>query len=636
MLEKVREVLKPLMPTDEAKPDKPKGDDLSNRFAGLAVYEPSQEFLDAPPIERPVTAQDDNVVYEAETDTTPEYAFFALTAVINDMNRVRSRIQWIWSNYSSGIFDLAAAAIATNTAIDLVRNMMEDIMPLIDNHGGIRLMLMQFHIGQCLEKGWDSDELLVESQDKFNYETYDDGTYFTTYRLIEGFLAVLDPNRLQLPLYKEGMFGSYDPESDRSLKSGQEKFHDDRALLMPFFTELATAIRGGETWPVKDEFLRGMEELERTRRIPFYLVFAAQVFLDITYELGDYIESPFETLVTHSTAMDNDIKAHFEFHTKLKIKHWPASNNTVIKELHKAINWVGKDPLLKIQAKLYGRLGAEMPAKESHRIFRMSPVICGLYLYHFRSRYRAIGLAVANAWGSIQYCEHLHNALFQEGQLHARWQDMDIITTNLGEDSFFVGGEVPKTPQDYLKKFCLQMGTTAAAMAKGRRNNASLESKAGPRGLKDASPVLTKFQARYVESSGQVDFTPEYVSQIIDLSLFEQEGSESDGTLILGQIEDPEKLKEKKKPQLLNHQRRAATSNGNLPIQELPKHLVFALNAETLEYSFPYLHMHRVSTYIKEAFSFSLTNICPGFLLRSFLPNFNNSWLQFLKTYMNF
>ncbi|KAI1754847.1 hypothetical protein F4782DRAFT_463396 [Xylaria castorea] len=592
VLNKVREVLTPFMPAPVASKNASTDEKLSNRFAGLAVYEPSQEFLDAPVLERPAKTGDDNAVYEVETETTFEHAIFALTNVINDMNCVRAHIQWIWSNYKIGAFDLAAAAIATNTAIDLVRNMMEDIMPLLNSHGGLSVMLRTFHTLQCLMKGWTIENIFVESQDNLNYDTYDVGygTYLTTYRLLEAFVDVLQPG--QLPLYKEGMFGFYDPASDRSKKTGWQKFGDDKVLLMSFFTEQMTTIIGVKGWPVQDEFLRGVEELSKTKEVPFYAVFAAQIFLDITYELGEDIQRPFTTMVSHTTLMDNDIKLHFEFHANLKINTWPATNDTLIRELQQGIQSIGKDPLRPFQARMYRQNGIEFPNIESHRLFRMSPVISGLFLYRFRSQYRSTGLAIADVWGSIQYCQHLYNALRHEELLNSRWTDMDVLLANLGEDSFYVGGEMPKTPQEYFNKFCLQMGTSAAAMTKKRRKNTPIQSQAGPRGLKETSPVLSMFKARYVDNTGQVDLTAGYVSQIIELSLFELEDTE-DGTLAIGQIEDPEKLKEKKKLQhLSNEGRRKAAKSGNMPLEHLIKPLVYALHAETLEYAFPYMNMH--------------------------------------------
>ncbi|KAG6011990.1 hypothetical protein E4U43_007999 [Claviceps pusilla] len=607
VLEKVRQILNPLMPTENTDENTSETTELANRFASLVVFEPSSEFLKAPDVKRPSKTQNDPNRYESEPLDSLEDAFFALTALVNDMNQVRSRVQWIWSNYKIGIFDLAAAAIATNTAIDLVRNMMEDVIPLLNTHGGLGHMLERFHVMQCMRKGWGIDDIthliLDDFNDNFNYKTYDvsEDTYLAAYRMLVSFVDVLQPNRL--PLYKEGMFGYFDPRSDRAGKTGRQKFEDDRALLMPFFTELITVIIGFDDWLVKDEFIRGMEELHKTRQVPFYAVFAAQLFLDITYELGPAVERPFDTMRDHLSFMDNDIKEHFQFHAKLKIDNWPASNDAVLRELQRHIHWIESDPVRAVQTRNLRRLGANIPDIKSHRLFRMSPVISGLMLYHFRARYHDAGIALANAWGSIQYCQHLYNALQPQQPIGINWPDMDVVYTNLGADNFFVGGERPKTLLDSFLKFSLQMGTSAAAMSARRRKKTSLFSKAGPRGFKDGvSPVQAMFAPRYVQRNGQFGLTPEHVNRIVELSLFEQEGSDEDGTLILGQIEDPEKLKEKKKKWQQQNSQQQSSRKGSgktkhdgprLRVEQLIEQLVLSLNAEMLEFSFPYMHMHR-------------------------------------------
>lgn len=264
----------------------------------------------------------------------------------------------------------------------------------------------------------------------------------------------------------------------------------------------------------------------------------------------------------------------------------------------------------------------------------MSPVISGLMLYHFRYRYHEVSLAVANAWGSIQYCEHLYNALHREKLSEARWPDMDVVYANLGEDSFFVGGEAPKMPDDYFKKFCLQMGTSAATMAKNRRKNIPLASKAGPRGLKEASPVLSMFKARYMDNSDRVDLTPEHVDQIIELSRFEKEGDEENGTLTLGQIEDPEKLRKVKNLQRENHRspHKKAIDGGRMSPEQLIKPLIYALQAETLEFSFPYLNMHRwcwrVLSFVKDSSDSLLRQLyTPAYLERESELPFVVGWI---------
>lgn len=64
--------------------------------------------------------------------------------------------------------------------------------------------------------------------------------------------------------------------------------------------------------------------------------------------------------------------------------------------------------------------------------------------------------------------------------------------------------------------------------------------------------------------------------------------------MVLSQIDDAEKLRKIKN--LREHRRRPhkkAIDGGHMSAEQLIKPLIYALQAETLEFSFPYLNMHR-------------------------------------------
>lgn len=231
-------------------------------------------------------------------------------------------------------------------------------------------------------------------------------------------------------------------------------------------------------------------------------------------------------------------------------------------------------------------------------------------LYHFRAATYDIGLRVADAWGSIVCPLHLYTALQQEkllspGQSPAEpWEDMDVVLALLGEDSFYVGGELPKTPRDYLKKFYLQLGATAAAFTNSKqkriRKFEDLFSRGGPRSIKkDCAPVSDMFADRYLHNTGQVDWTPEHVDSVISRSLYEEGGPEEEVTLLLGQIEDPYKLRQRKKN--INAgagggRRGKKTAEGaRMPPDRLIRALVLGLQAESPTLAFPYLALHRAA-----------------------------------------
>ncbi|KAI1124433.1 hypothetical protein F5Y10DRAFT_30607 [Nemania abortiva] len=649
VLEKVRDVMKPLFPSQassqkQASADEETEDAFSNRFAGLSVYEPSEAFLNMPDIERPQpakTAGDDELgaTYEAERLNAFEDVIFALTTLMNDLNRLRERIKWIWTAYGQGIFDLCSAAIATNTAIDLARNLMDEITPDLDAQGGAWKMLQKFHMVQCMIEGHPPEALFNNefdnhgSTDNFNYKLYDAGIgqFLQVYNMVDAFSRVIEPN--QLPLYKEGMFGTYDPKSNRNAKSGYEKFHEDRALLMPFFTELMTVCVSVTDYPVEDEFLRGMAEMRKTRRTPFPMVFAAQVFLDIHHVLRKDVSRAFDTFQSGVTVLRDELEAHLDFHKTLKIDTWPKSNDQYMANIVSDIRTILRDPVYRAKERYYRRMNYAVPdSVEPNRILRMSPVLSGLVLFKYRAEVRDIAFTVVNAWGSVTYTAHLFNALSNEKLLsgddddddtNARplWPDMDVIRSLMLEDEqIFVGG-APSNADEYFTRFCLQMGMTVNAFIRRKENRKGpLASKAGPRGIKPEtiSPVTSMFIDRYVRKTGQVNWTTEHVERVIEASQWEAEGSEEDHTLTMGKLTKEELARKKAQENREGKKtgKNPAAKPARLTAEELIRSLTLALHTESPEFAFPLLTMHRSCWRLLRA----VKQQCDGVLRELFTP----------------
>lgn len=175
--------------------------------------------------------------------------------------------------------------------------------------------------------------MLSPPSDNFNHDTYDmaHDTYMIPFIMLGSFLLVLQPGRV--PLYLEGTFGVYDPSRDLSTMSNQDKFRQDKVVLMEFFTELMVVERVVKGFPVEDEFLRGMKELDRTREVPMYLAFAAQMFLDMHHILRAKVTAAHSTCTSQLEVMDESLRLHLDFHKDLKIDHWPQSNDTAILQL---------------------------------------------------------------------------------------------------------------------------------------------------------------------------------------------------------------------------------------------------------------------------------------------------------------
>ncbi|KAI0891136.1 hypothetical protein F4806DRAFT_506970 [Annulohypoxylon nitens] len=505
VLRKVYDALKPREESGAStlSSDKLDIDKFANQFSHLKVYEPSDDFLNAPEFERPEPQAGERITYEAEEFAAFEELIMAVTMVVDDLNRIRHQIQYIWSSLKDGSFDLAAAAVATNAAIDLAKNIMEDVEPIFKDHGGILKVLNEwFIVIMMVVKDYKPEDLFTpDAKDNFNYDTYDDadGTY-----LLE----------VTFPTLKEGISLHYDPRSDRASKTGRQKFEEDHALLMSFFADLVMVIRA-----IKDYLIT-------TQEITFYTVFAGQIFLDIHHILRESTEKCFE----------------------------------------RKIRLILADPIHHIQVERYQRRGETLPASlEHHNLLKLSPVLCGLLLYHFRTGIWELGIMLANASRSINYTMHLYNALRLEG-----------LISLLGDSTFFVGNP-PATLEQYGNRICLQMGLTA-------------EPPVEPRIIKDRAPVSRMFIDRYLRGTGQVDWKPDHIAKLIDLSAWELQGVEEDGRLRMAQPVDPEKRKQKAKEKAKNSK---GSENAKPSVDQLVKGLMISLQGEALEMSIPYMSLHR-------------------------------------------
>lgn len=260
---------------------------------------------------------------------------------------------------------------------------------------------------------------------------------------------------------------------------------------------------------------------------------------------------------------------------------------------------VRDDPAHELKVKMFGDRGVLCTAP-LHQAMRYSPVISGLTLYHVRALSYVLGLSLSNFSGAITAPIHLYNALRQEKLLSPQqvsaesWGDMDLALAVLGNRSFFVGAEPPNNSTDYMKKYALQMGASAATFSKRYRTYEQVShfnktfSKKGPRYIKkDYAPISNAFFDRYVRNTGQVDWTPELVDRVISSSPWEEKASSESS-------EQPRERKKKTASKAVGRTGTSATSAHMLP-EQLIKALTLALHIESQALSFPYLTLQRAA-----------------------------------------
>lgn len=293
ILEKVRKALQPLLSANAfdlsdltdavtnigTHKDK-KG--LSSLFEVLDVYEPSATFEAAPDVVHPTPITLEYTV-EAEEDSQLE-ALFAMTALMDDLSRLRLEIAELWTRYEAGEMDIAAVSVATNTAIELARSFEDDISPFVQKNGGSSVFHAKYFNAVSRALGIDS-EAKQRPTDDYNLAAYDiaDGLLINT---LINIIAHVRANPLgEIPNYN-GFYGWYEEASRETSGSARQKYARMKPALLELLSDLP--LISNHQNPVEDQVMHGMmttlrtakQERKATPDVPIWFSFAAQVYLD--------------------------------------------------------------------------------------------------------------------------------------------------------------------------------------------------------------------------------------------------------------------------------------------------------------------------------------------------------------------
>jgi hypothetical protein len=633
ILEKVREVLNARLPASVlSDTSDTQMQNATNIFAALTVYEPSDEFLASPPIAhapqqlKHQQQSKDTVIYEAEQQLSIEDAFMAYAMMISDLNKIRAQVRWIWSNHRAGIFDAVAAAVATDSAISLARDVLEEMAPIFKFRDPYILANEFFDVSAGIE-GRSPDQILTD-KDKIDFGLYDimDDTYLVSFRIMRRLQKMPHMQPKGIPLHDSNW--TYDPTCDRKSLSGKKKYAEDREILHAYVAELVTVSRSVEDYPVSDEFLRGIAEMENTGDIPFYLVFAAQIHLDIHHEMRAGIERPYQSLEHQLKQMDKAIESHLKYHETQKPAHWPAMNDQMLRDLRLRMSEVLGDPVYMVKVDAFRLSGKTIPDTIlPNRILKSSPVMAGLMLYHFRAEMYTVGIIVANSWGSIAHTWHFYNMLVRENLLHGHWADMELVEGLLGSSNLHIGG-APKNRDEYLAKFLIQMGLSAAVFAdpKRRRDKIKGFARAGGRYIKIGAPVSHMFAGRYLRHRAKVDWTAESLDEILSRSDWDKDLKVENNTLEA----ESKDLDNKTAPP----RKKKAVDGARVAPETLIRSLALVLQAEAVEFAFPYLIMHHQCWRVLRAVKASCEDLLPQKYGHIYMPGENQDECQLLAGWM--
>ncbi|VUC32098.1 unnamed protein product [Clonostachys rosea] len=578
ILKKVREVLEQWKPAAAASTPDPVSI-LTNRFDALKVYVPSEEFVNAPDIERPKPRKERAEVFEVDPSQLLAEAIVAFQMMCIDLDKIRDKLSALWEGVvgeDGSDFDPAVLAVVTNTGIEFGKSIIEEVLPIFQPHGGIRkimnlyLSLIPTAPGKSImdPRTWDKDPEVRE-------EYYDilSQTYFMVYNVLDALSKV--PYRGVPPVYPEGSFGELDSQTDWESKPVDQKMKEDNVITTELWFEALSLVHHVPDYPFTDEFVRGVKEYKATKQIPFSLAFAAQVNLDIHQVVGTYAETSIDTLIRRLKHMDGVLCSTLLFQQNRKSPHWTSSSQKWMQETRDGFEWFLKDPLHEVKVLAFRNdPGGQQVLRgiKKWRLLRRSPVMAGLALHYHRAEMHEAGLLFTNQWGSLTLPGHLYNALSEGGYCKALWTDMERLFDFFGEEQFFVGGK-PTNTSDYVNRFMLQIGVSASALTNQSRRSKKVGindfSRAGARFLTSRATFHRRFEDRYHKNANQMIWTPEYISEIL--------------------LRDKDDKK----------QEQSETVRASPP--ELLGALAIALHDEIHEVSFPYLSLHTMIWVFLEA-----------------------------------
>jgi hypothetical protein len=376
VLRQVRIILTPRLSSKHSSPKEPKTTaEIMRAFEHLELEEPSIASEGPPDLAPAAPTQEP--IYKAERQNDLEESYFAFYLLLHDFSSLRTEVKRAWTGYHNGVHDLVAASITTNTAVDLARSMTDDLKTTFAKHGGATTMMQVYYAIHCKTSA-TPEARKVRPGDDMNFSTYEvaDALYYPTFQLLTAFCDVFSVN--SDPQMKGGIYGKYEPQTNRESKSSREKYMEDKILLLEeleeiyFYCRLTDQLRPGP--PVEDEFTRGLRSMFKTKDVTLPLAFAATLYLDIHHLLRQDVDSGFHRLSAATHFIQDDIHEELEFHKGIHMETWPEDNDKAVQDFVDKLHFWCHEDQLKVSAQKLNRVNIP----EEFHLHRKHPWLCGM------------------------------------------------------------------------------------------------------------------------------------------------------------------------------------------------------------------------------------------------------------------
>lgn len=624
MLERVRNILKPRMSSQQAPPPRnlhntaqdvvPKKD-LNNIFEALQTEDPLDSLQQAQDssnssVEAPSIHGGASYTTEALSDWCE--ALLAFDCLLHDLRGMRTTLKELWTSYRDRKCEIVAVSLTCNVAVELARTLEEDM----NNMGYSTEVLLCAYYAACCRKIRKIPLFSNLSQtevDNLTHDFHDDLYFWSTYVIMKPVLDLMKESYRKSGtcaqkmkkgdatwvIYSAGVCRDFDPHADRSKMSSREKLGGDRILLSDVMSDMSVLITMEAVTSHDDAFTRGLSEVYGTGKLPFWLLFAAQLFLDMSHILGDKTHLGETRLRLCAALIQLSIAEQFEYQQDILQEPPPPKAASSLLSLKESIE-VGchQDILAEKRKELEGFNGIEI---EQHRFHKIHPWRCGMQIFAIRACFHERSLLWVNARSSILACAHLYNALKEEGMIRSSWRDMFLFETIQDTQHLFAGSP-PGNPEQYHRRFSLAvLGHSATNFARNQRKSKSgslARAAAGSRHIEGQAHLSKLFLERYCNPEPKTELKLEDVQKILEANRWleaechtDLDGVPRPGTGIMMQTRSAHK----------EHLKNEANSAQKMSMQDHLRKLWRALFMETQALTFDHLRLHRHSTRVLRA-----------------------------------
>jgi len=491
-------------PTSEAESDDANGDRFLNKFAVLTMEDPQETTQTRPgPAESRMIVKV-NVVEDEGNEAADSYLgqlFFKTLCLLQDLNNMRTFISVTWSEYRDKKIDLMNAAVVTDSALQLARDLVQEVeVDWRTSLTGRRDNVQNIIYNLALYTRGISAAPSTEIGLPYNKNMADiaECCYVPTKALLESFADVLQVKHL--PVFKKGYFGTYNPKAERERMSLGQKFNEDKIILLSILPEFCMVDAFKIQMPTEDAITRGLAEFAKTKKVTLWLCFASQVFLDVHHIMRQSTFGAFGDLQISGLRIQKTIDDYFQLSkTHPHPKFWPKEGDEEIRNIGSTVkSWIIQDTFQDIR--VYSKLDNIGSAPEKHALFSQHAILCGLILFNLNMRMQFVGQQLVTQWYDVQQLAFLHNLVINSPtHKNLRWPDMDAFLKIHGESHIFVGSR-PKNAKESLNRLELATGISSAAnFARDSRSRRFHKPNGkNPRLLKSTTAVTNLFFAQYV------------------------------------------------------------------------------------------------------------------------------------------